>query len=133
MPVKHALALAAVFSGVFVVTVFTLNPGVGQVGHSLVTEPENFWSNARYRAELRVARQAISDAENSTSAAAMTEALYNLAQFYLDYGKFEQAASLYRRALARDEVSLGSGHPNVRQTRDKLAALSEQMAVSATL
>ena len=49
--------------------------------------------------------------------------LNNLAALYDNQGKYDEAESLYQRALAIREKVLGSDHPDTAETRNNLAVL----------
>jgi tetratricopeptide (TPR) repeat protein len=53
--------------------------------------------------------------------------LYNLARFYQDQGKYEQAEIFYQQALANWEELLGSDHPNTQTARKALNTLQQTL------
>ena len=53
--------------------------------------------------------------------------LTDLAVLYDAQGHYGQAESLYERALAIREQSLGTNHPDTKKSRDNLAAIRAKM------
>ena len=50
-----------------------------------------------------------------------------LAQVYQAQGRFSEAEAVYQQALAHQESSLGSSHPEIANTLEKLAGLYKKL------
>jgi tetratricopeptide (TPR) repeat protein len=60
----------------------------------------------------------------------LASSLNNLAELYRNQGRYEQAKTLYKRALAIEEKGLGSEYPNTAAARQNYKTLLSKLPKS---